>query len=448
MPKPHILPPSDAATRSCRDLLSYIEASPSPYHCVIETRRRLEDAGFSGLNEAGEWRLAPGDQRFVIRGDGSILAFRVGRLPPSEAGFHVVGAHTDSPNLRLKPRPGKRGGPYLLFDVEIYGGVLLATWTDRDLGLAGRVLVDTGDGLETRLLRIDRPLCRISNLAIHLDREVNEEGLRLDRHQHLPPAVAEWAGGGEADERVLELVAEAAGTEPDRIRGHELCLYDVQAPAIGGIDGEFVYAARLDNQAMCHAGLAALLRADADPDPTVVVALFDHEEIGSTTSRGAAGPLLRDVLGRIAEAFPAKGGLSRAVSKSFLISADMAHAVHPTRPERHDGKHLPTLNAGPVLKSNANQRYATDAETGALFRALCREAEVPMQEFAMRADMPCGSTIGPISAADLGIRTVDVGNPMLSMHSAREMGGSRDPEAMIRVLSRFLSGHLAATRGA
>ncbi len=429
------------AIAACRDLLSYLQACPTPFHCVEESCRLLEEGGFSRLNEREQWRLEPGKAYYTVRGGGSLLAFRLGLRPPAEAGFNIVGAHTDSPGLRLKPNLAKTGGPYLLLDVEVYGGPILATWTDRDLGLAGRLLVEEdAGGLEARLVRIDLPLCRTSNLAIHLDREVNERGLTVDRHVALPPAVAEWSGGEDPSRVVLNVVAEAAGVERERVRGHDLCLFDLQPPAIGGINGEMIFAARLDDLAMCHSALTALLRTGEPGDSTAVVALFDHEEIGSTTSRGAAGSMLRDVLARLVEAHPGGGGLPTAMAGSMLVSADMAHAVHPNRPDKHDGSHLPLLNGGPVIKTNANQRYATDGETAALFRNLCREASVPVQEFAMRADLRCGSSIGPAAAASLGVRTVDIGNPILSMHSIREAAGSKDPEALNRVLTLFLAG--------
>ncbi len=423
-----------------RDLLRFIDASPTPYHCVDEAARRLQAAGFTRLSEQDEWSLADGDACFTTRGDGSLVAFRLGDAAPAEVGFRAMGAHTDSPGLRLKPTPAKAKSGYLALDVEVYGGVLLATWADRDLSIAGRVFVDEGGRLVSRRLRLEGPLCRIPNVAIHLNRKVNDEGLRLDKHQDLSPILATWDTEDDPAEAVMRLVAEAAGCEADAIRGHDLCLHDVQPSTFSGLGGELIHAPRLDNQAMCHAGLEALLAAGETTGPIPVVALFDHEEVGSQSARGAGSPLLGDVLARIDAARPGRGGLRRAIARSYLVSADMAHAVHPNRPDLHDGVHLPRLNGGPVVKVNANQRYATDAETGALFRDLCRRSEVPYQDFVMRQDLPCGSTIGPISAAGLGIRTVDVGNPMLSMHSIRELGGAKDPAAMTTVLTAFLAG--------
>ena len=438
---------SDAA----RQMLDFIAASPTPFHCVAEVRRRLVEAGFEALDERSQWSLKDSSGYFVERGGGSVIAFRTGGRPAVDGGFRVVGAHTDSPNLRLKPRPGKSTAGWLRADVEIYGGAILASWTDRDLGLAGRVVVErSAGGLEEVLLNIDRPIARIPTLAIHLNRKVNDDGLKVDKHRDLGPALGlltaegEGKGGGKVDAnaKLLGAIADAAHVDTDAIRGHDLCLYDLSPPVIGGLDGELVFSARLDNQAMCHAALQGLLAGAVEVEPpaqTSVVALFDHEEVGSSSARGAAGPFLRDVLTRIAGGGEA---LARAMPTSLLVSADMAHAVHPSRADRHDGEHLPRINGGPVIKTHVGQRYATDAHTGAAFRSLCKSVDSPVQEFVVRQDIPCGSTIGPITAAELGMPTVDVGNPMLSMHSAREMAGAEDPGHMNRVLAAFLGGAL------
>lgn len=424
-----------------RDLVRFIDASPSPFHCVAESARRLAARGFSPLREGDAWKPKAGQGYYLTRGDGSLIAFRVGQKASTEAGFRVLGAHTDSPNLRLKPRPGKVKEQLLMFDVDVYGGVLLATWTDRDLGLAGRVFVEEKGALVSKLVRVDKPMCRVANLAIHLNREVNDKGLVLNKHQHLAPLVSGAPASGSGAEAVLALLGEALQVDPGAIVGHDLCLFDVQPGSLGGASEEFIFAARLDNQAMCHASVEALGAADV-AEHTSVIALFDHEEVGSGSARGADGSFLFDVLGRLAGASPEH--FARAVAKSAMISADMAHAVHPNYADLHDANHMPRLNGGPVLKTNYNQRYATDAETGALFRSLCRKSGVPYQEFVNRPDLACGSTIGPISAARLGIKTVDVGNPMLSMHSVREMTGSADQERMIKVFGAFLREDSAA----
>ena len=394
------LGPTGRAGEIARDLLDFVDASPSPYHAVHEARTRLEAAGFASLDEGDDWRLEPGRGYFTTRAGASLVAFRLGTTPPAETGFRIVGAHTDSPTLRLKPRPSKPSAGYLTLDVEVYGSPILATWTDRDLSIAGRVVVDGPGRQVPRLVRIDRPLCRIPNLAIHLDRAVNDDGLKLDRHRHLSPALAVLPAGDELGGAVTAALAAACEVEPGRVRGHDLCLYDVAEGTFGGLANEFLWAARLDDLAMCHAALRALLAFAADSlrtaPVTAVAALFDHEEVGSQSAQGAGGAYLRDTLARVCEAHPGAGGLPRALARTVLASADMAHAVHPNRAEKHDPPHSPYLNGGPVVKTNAGQRYATDGETGALFRRLCRAEGVPCQEFVTIADLASGSTIGPI----------------------------------------------------
>lgn len=418
-----------------QDLLDYIERSPTPHHCVEESTRRLLAGGFLQVDEKDPWKLEPGKGYFLSRG-GSILAFRLGIRPAAEAGFRLVGAHTDSPNLRVKPHGDARREGYLQLAVEVYGGVLTHTWLDRDLGLAGRVIL-AGKGpaqAESRLLSIARPLLRIPSLAIHLDREVVTKGLVLNPQQHLPPVL-----GLEPLGSLRELLSEELGVEPARILSWDLSLMDTQPPAVGGGAGEWIFAPRLDNQASCHAALAALLRSRGS-EATQVACLYDHEEVGSGSRAGAGGSVVEDLLLRLAEVEgpgATAGSLPRAIARSWQISADMAHAVHPNYADRHEPGHRPVLNGGPVIKINTQQRYATDAEGEALFEALCRDADVPFQKFVTRTDLACGSTIGPISASRLGVRTVDVGNPMLSMHSIREQGGAQDPERMVAVLERF-----------
>lgn len=416
-------------TEAARDLCKYLDESPSPFHAVLETIRRLEAAGFTRLNESDAWQLGPGDARYVTRADSSIIAFRIGDRPTAESGFRIVGAHTDSPNLRLKPQPatGKEG--YAQLGVEVYGGVLLYTWLDRDLGVAGRIVVEEADGsLSRRVVRLHAPVARVSSLAIHLDREVNDKGLQLNKQNHLAPMI----GLGEGVPALERLFA-SFDVEPARVRGFDLGLYDLTAAAIGGQDEAFVFSARLDNLASCHAATSAIVRAGRSAT-TQVIALFDHEEVGSGSAQGAAGPFLKDVLTRLC---PDHGAFLRAIAASFCVSADMAHAVHPNYVDKHEGKHMPRIGKGPVVKTNVQQRYATDGETGARFRALCRQAGVPVQDFVTRTDLACGSTIGPITATQLGIATVDVGNPMLSMHSIREMCGAADVEMMIAALARL-----------
>ncbi len=429
--------PDHAADPLTRDLLAFIESAPTPYHAVSVAAERLAQAGFQRVSERESWALGPGDRAFVVRGGGSIAAFQMGRKPPAETGFILIGAHTDSPNLRLKPQAELTAHGYEQLAVEVYGGVLLSTWLDRDLGLSGRIVLEDGSA---RLVRLPGVLCRVPNLAIHLNRDVNSAGLTLNSQNHLLPIAALQLEGGGL--QLMERVAAAAGDGVDAkaIRGADLCLFDTQAPALGGARGELIFSARLDNLASCHAAISALLGAERDADSTRVVVLYDHEEVGSETASGAGSRFLESALLRLVEA--GGGGadaFARAIAGSLLVSADMAHAVHPNYPDKHDKQHRPTLGRGPVLKVNANQRYATDGPSAARFRQACADAGVEPQVFVSRNDIACGSTIGPIAAAGLGLRTVDVGSPMLSMHSCREMAAACDVPVMVRVMTELFN---------
>ncbi|HFE44945.1 MAG TPA: M18 family aminopeptidase [Nannocystis exedens] len=430
-----------------RDLLEFVHASPTPVHCVAEVRRRLEEADFVALAEGEGWALEPGRGYFVARG-GALIALRVGSAPAVEAGLRLLGAHTDSPNLRIKPLADLRSKGYQQLGVETYGGLLEYTWLDRDLGLAGEIVYRdaSANELRSRLLRIDRPLLRIPSLAIHLNREIRDKGLKLNRQQHLAPILG-LAAEPKADSKtgdpvgaLRQLIAAEVDIDPESILSWDLSLMDVVPPAVGGSRGEFIFCPRLDNQAMCHAALLALLRAEV-ASATQVICLYDHEEIGSGSATGADSSLVEELLRRLVESEgpgAVVGGLARAVARGVMISADMAHAVHPNYADRHEPKHMPRLGGGPVIKVNSQQRYATTAQTAAIFEALCQDEGVPYQKFVNRTDLACGSTIGPLASSRLGMRTVDVGNPMLSMHSIRETGSSEDPERMVAVMTRFL----------
>ncbi|MEN8161226.1 MAG: M18 family aminopeptidase [Myxococcota bacterium] len=424
------------------DLLRFIDRSPTPYHAVAEAVARLSAAGFQPLSEAELWDLSPGDARYVVRGGGSLFAFVVGERSPAEAGFHLVGAHTDSPNLRVKPLPDvvKEGARQLA--VEPYGGVLLHTWLDRDLSLAGRVTVATPGGAVTRLVDFQRPLLRVPNLAIHLQRELRTEGLKLNAQQHAAPVIGLADAPPLAELLATELRAGGDGAvAASDVLGFDLMAYDVQPAARAGAEGELLFAPRLDNLASCHAALSALAatREHALPAWTNVAVLYDHEEVGSRSAQGAAGSFLADALGRLVASVKggAPQGLARAAARSLLISADMAHAVHPNYVDKHEPGHRPRLGAGPVIKVNANQSYASDAHGIGHVTALCRSLGVTPQHFVTRSDLACGSTIGPIAAASVGVRTVDLGNPMLSMHSCRELAATGDVEPMIALLGAF-----------
>lgn len=415
------------------DLLAYLRAAPTPFHAVDQARRRLEAHGFRALDEAEPWdQLAPG--AYTVTSSGSnLFAFVLPEARDHRRRFCLVGAHTDSPNLRIKPSAEFAHEGYAQVGVEVYGGALLNSWLDRDLGVAGRLIVrDDRGALDSRLVCIERPLLRVPQLAIHLDREVNDKGVVLNRQDHLAPVLGLAAGGASLG----ALIAEAAGVAADRVVASDLMLFDVAPPVLGGAAGELIFSARLDNLAMCHAAVTAITGVTR-PSAIPVIALFDHEEVGSGSAAGAASAVLPRILERLAGS---REAFHQACARSTCISADMAHAVHPNYASRHEPRHRPQLNGGPVIKTNTQQRYATSAATAAMFAELCRAEDVPVQHYVHRTDLPCGTTIGPITSTLLGIATVDVGNPMLSMHSARELAGARDPELMTRVLARYLRG--------
>ena len=422
-------------TDRIQNLLNFIDRSPTPFHAVQEMSDTLSSKGFIKLEEADAWKLVPNGKYFLTRNDSSLIAFTVGSKP--DEAFKIIGAHTDSPNLRLKPQAGYAKSGYLQLGVEAYGGVLLSTWTDRDLSLAGRVILSGKKKPLAKLIRFEQVLLRIPQLAIHLNRDVNRKGLVLNEQNHLPPIFSIQKKSA-PDEILKKMIAKELKCRPADIVRLELSLYDTQPGTVAGAEGEFIFSGRLDNLASCHSAMHALTESTKKDTATRVIAFYDHEEVGSETAQGAGSPFLKDVLERITLKGEREGFL-RALAKSFFISADMAHAVHPNYSDRHDSQHMPIINGGPVIKSNANQRYATDGVSSAWFEMLCAQAKVPVQKFVVRSDLGCGSTIGPITAANLGIRTVDVGNPMLSMHSIREMAGAKDHELMIRVFKEFFS---------
>ncbi len=421
--------PRDPAAAHLADLAAFVQASPTSFHAAAEGARRLRAAGFVEQDESEAWDASPG-AHLLVR-DGALVAWRVpegaGPLTP----FRVVGSHTDSPTFRLKPNPDLTAYGWQQLGWEVYGGPLLNSWLDRELGLAGRLALRGG---RTELVRTGA-LLRIPQLAIHLDRSIGETGLKLDRQHHTAPV---W-GVGLPGPGILEHVAALVGARAGDVDAYDLFAFDTAAPAVFGVDGELFASARLDNLASVHASLTALLAA-GDSDEVAVLAAFDHEELGSESRTGASGPLLADVLTRTGAALGAgTDEQHRAWSRSFCVSADAGHAVHPNYPERHDPANRPLLNAGPLLKINANQRYASEAVGMARWRAVCRRAGVGVQTFVSNNAIPCGSTIGPLTATRLGIPVVDVGIPTLSMHSARELTGARDPYDLTRALTAFWS---------
>ncbi|MEH0545578.1 M18 family aminopeptidase [Streptomyces sp. B21-105] len=427
------------------DLLTYLTASPSPYHAVANTAERLEKAGFRQVSETDAWdagthgvSASGSGGRYVLRG-GAIVAWYVPEGAAPHTPFRIIGAHTDSPNLRVKPLPDTGAHGWRQVAVEIYGGPLLNSWLDRDLGLAGRLTLRDGT---TRLVDVGRPLLRVPQLAIHLDRSVNADGLKLDKQRHLQPV---WGLGGDVrDGDLIAFLEETAGLAPGQVTGWDLMAHSVEPPAYLGRDQELVAGPRMDNLLSVHAGTAALTAvatSGAEPPYIPVLAAFDHEENGSQSDTGADGPLLGSVLER---SVFARGGSyedrARAFAGTVCLSSDTGHAVHPNYAERHDPTHHPRVNGGPILKVNVNNRYATDGSGRAIFAAACEKAGVPFQHFVSNNSMPCGTTIGPITAARHGIRTVDIGVAILSMHSARELCGDADPYLLANALTAFLRG--------
>lgn len=420
---------------SAHDLIDFLEASPSPLHCVAEVVARLEAAGFSRVeDDAEDAPVAAGDRGFGFR-DGTLVAWHVGTDAPDSTGFRMLGAHTDSPNLRLKPKAEYAKDGYLQWGVEVYGSPILATWADRDLGLAGSVSCVLDGEVVQRLIRVDEPIARIPNVAIHYNREVNSKGLLLNAQKHLPVVVGQGENGA-----LMRLLAEAADCPEESIKGWDLGLFDLQSPRIGGLDDEFIFSARLDNQYSCYTVLEGFLSQKTTASSTSVIVLFDHEEVGSRSDHAAGSVYLQTFLERLVRNHPDSkpGGFRRAMAKSFMVSSDMAHGVHPNYPDYHDAQHKPALNAGPVIKTNVGMSYATDGETAARFRWACEQEGVPFQDHIHRTDLRCGSTVGPIVASGLAVRTVDVGAAMLSMHSIREQAGMKDVEALVAVFRRLL----------
>ncbi|MCU1593983.1 MAG: apeB, partial [Frankiales bacterium] len=389
------------------DLRAFIDVSPTPFHAVAEMTRRLSAAGFTELDETARWVLRPGGTHYVVRDGGSLVAFRIGSAPLADAGSRLVGTHTDSPTFKVRPRSDLNRAGYRLVGVEPYGGMLAHTWMDRDLTAAGRVALADGS---MQLVRLPGSRLRLPSLAIHLDRSVRD-GLTLDPQRQLVPVL-----GLDSEPSLVEVLADVLGVHASDVVSSDLVLTDTQPAGSTGTD--WIAAPRLDNLSSCHSATHALI--DATPAAhTAVFVANDHEEVGSGSAEGASGSFLEDVLTRLVAATGDTDLQSRhiAAARSRMLSADMAHAIHPNYADRHEPSHTPLLGSGPVLKSNANQRYATDAGTAAWFKGRCASVGVPVQDFVTRADLPCGSTIGPLTATRLGIATADVGNPMLAMHS-------------------------------
>lgn len=412
------------------DFARFLAASPSSYHAAAEVARRLDAAGYTGLDESQDWPTGPG-KRYVVR-DGAVVAWSQPAASGPTTPFRILGAHTDSPGFKLKPKPTRGSHGWLQAGVEVYGGPLLNSWLDRELELAGRLV--TRDGRDY-LVRTG-PFMRIPQLAIHLDRDANN-GLTLDRQRHTAPV---FGVGDASSADLIGHLASLAGIDGWDVAGYDILTADTQQPARFGLEHDLFAAGRMDNLSSVYAGLAALLEAP-DARHISVLAAFDHEELGSESRSGASGPLLDDILTRIGAGLGASvSDRLRAYAGSWCLSADAGHSVHPNYPEKHDPANQPVLGSGPLLKINANQRYATDAMGAALWERACASADVPYQEFVSNNNVPCGSTIGPLTATRLGIRVVDVGTPLLSMHSARELGHVDDLVGISAAIGAFFAG--------
>lgn len=416
-------------------MLNFLEASPTPFHATENIASELRDAGFEALSENAEWNLEPGGRYYVTRNDSSVIAFVKGLKPELETGIRMVGAHTDSPCLKVKPNADIYQKGYWQLGVEIYGGVLLAPWMDRDLSLAGRVTVLLQNGeLKNILVNFEEAIATIPNLAIHLNRGVND-AFKLNPQLHLVPVLAQI--DDEHKPTVVSLLKDYvaihhSGLQVSDVLDYELCFYDTQAPAVIGLNKDFIVSARLDNLLSCYVGLESII--NAGNEYSCLLVCNDHEEVGSASAVGAQGPMLETTLQRW---LGSTDMVARVIDRSMMISVDNAHGVHPNYADKHDNNHGPLLNAGPVIKINSNQRYASNSETQAQFRDLCRQTDVPVQAFVTRSDMGCGSTIGPITATGIGVKTLDIGVPTFGMHSIRETAGSEDAANLVKVLQRF-----------
>jgi aspartyl aminopeptidase len=425
-----------------KDLLQFIDNSPSPFHAVRSIEQRLVKFDFKLLDEKQKWKLKPAGRYYVVRDDSSIIFFMTGEKPLSETGYKILGAHTDSPGLKIKPNPVNYSNGLIRLGVEVYGGPILATFTDRDLSLAGRISYKTSAGaVASQLVSFDQSILRLPNLAIHMNRTVNEQGLKLDKQNELPLIISAAVEEQISSKFLYELLGSACGIDAAQILSWELNVYDTQKGAFWGDEQQFYANSQLDNLASCHAGIQALLNETTlQSGNTLICAYFDHEEIGSESTKGANGSFLPDILQRIALAMDVDTeDYQCALARSFMISADMAHAYQPNFPSAFEPEHKVMVNKGPVIKVNANHRYTSESISIARFMQWWEQAKVPYQKYSHRTDIPCGSTIGPMTSAKMGIRTVDVGNPMWAMHSIRESAGVEDHRYMINALHCFFN---------
>ena len=424
---------------NCENLLEFIHKSASPFHCIEEIKKVLLEAKFTELRFTETWSLKAGERYFATQNDSSIFAFFVGNEPIADKGARIIAAHSDSPTIKIKPLPDFiHQGKYIKLNTEVYGGPILMSWLDRPLSVAGRITLKSQDAFKpaSRLVNIESPIAIIPNLAIHLNRNVND-GVELKKHIDLLPLLGTLTESLEKENFLLKRIAQQLNVNIEDILDFDLNLYDVQKGNIIGLNNEFLSSARLDDLAMVYSGLMALV-ASKPSAQTKLLAIFDNEEVGSYTKQGAGSPILKHIIARLAsQQDNSSEPLFRAIANSFMISADMAHAVHPNKAEMHDALMQPVLNGGPVIKYSANQKYTTDSQSAGVFKQLCIKTGVPYQQFSNRADMAGGSTLGNVSVSQLEIETVDIGNPMLSMHSIRELAGCKDVEYIDRVFLEF-----------
>jgi aspartyl aminopeptidase len=422
-----------------RDLIDFIYESPTAFHAVENVKDILKRKGFKELNLKDKWNIEKSGKYFVTKNGSALIAFIVGRGDIEKEGFRLIGAHTDAPTFSVKPNPEMVvENSYLKLNTEVYGGPIINTWLDRPLSIAGRVSLKSDNPLypELKLVNINRPILVIPNLAIHMNRKINE-GVELNKQKDTLPLLTLINETFEKNNFLLKIIAEELSVDVDAIIDFDLFLYEYEKGSIIGLNNEFISSGRLDDLAMIHAGIKAISEAEASTATNVMVC-FDNEEIGSRTKQGAGSPMLRTVLERMILALGKdKEDFYRALYNSFIISADMAHALHPNSPEKHDPVNRPIINKGPVIKINANHNYTTDSDSNAVYEMICKKAGIPVQKFVNRSDERGGSTIGPISSSQLDIRSIDIGNPMLAMHSVRELAGVKDHYYVIKSFEEF-----------
>ncbi len=422
-----------------KELIDFIHNSPTAFHVVENVARELKKHGFKKLCLTESWDIKQGGKYYTTKNGSAIFAFDTGKLPMDDTGIKMICAHSDSPGFKIKPNPEMTvDGKLLKLNTEVYGGPILMSWLDRPLSIAGRVIVKSNNPLVPghKLVSLRRPVVYIPNIAIHLNRSVNE-GVELNKQKDMLPLIATVNETLEKDNFLKKLIAKDLQINPDKILDFDLFLYEYEKGCVMGVNNEFISSAKLDDLAMVHAGLKAIVNS-GESKSARMLCVFDNEEVGSGTKQGAGSPVLKHIIDRISEKLGhTQEQKQRTIYNSFMISADMAHSIHPNQIEKHDPVLHPVLNGGPVIKIHANQKYTTDGDSGAVFETLCNIAGVPCQKFVNRSDMVGGSTLGNVSTGQIDIRSVDVGNPMLSMHSVREFGGVKDHTYMNKVFETF-----------